>query len=140
MFVGLTLFVLGCLAVPNLIISKQPNAKQILDKIVPFQGWIGVVGAIIGIVHIPSLLSSLRFLGHGLSLIGFLLAAVAVVTLIVLGFILGIGIIKSFVKDATAQAKLDAALAKVTPYQVTLGIIGIVDGILVFLNALIHIV
>src|ERR1041385_5563487 len=120
---GLILLLVGCLAVPNLVLAKQPNAKQILDKIVPFQGWIGVVAAIWGIIRIPSLLSSLSLLGYGVrGILWFVICAADVVCLIVLGFILGIGIIKSFVKDATAQAKLDAALAKVTPYQFKLGI------------------
>src|SRR5262245_55496391 len=137
LFDGLVLLVLGCLAVPALVIAKQPNAKQILDKIVPFQGWIGVIAGIIGIVRSPSIPSALSLLGLGVrGILWFLIYAVDDVVLIVLGFILGIGVIKSFVKDPTAQGKLDAALAKVTPYQTTLGLIGIITGIVVVVNSL----
>jgi len=127
---GLWLFVLGCLAVPNLILAKRPDAKQILDKITPYQGWIGLVSAVFGIIRIPGFFSSFGQLSHGVKgIILFLLGAAFVVTQILLGFILGIGVIKSFVKDPTAQGKLDNALAKVLPYQATLGLIAIFDGI-----------
>src|SRR5258708_2008351 len=102
---GLWLFVLGALAVPALILSKRPDAKQILDKITPYQGWIGLISAIYGLVRIPQLISSLSYLKHLGGIVAFVIFAAFVVTMIVLGFILGIGILKSFVKDANAQAK-----------------------------------
>ena len=37
--IGLLLIVGGILAVSGLIISKKPEAKALIDKIVPFQGF-----------------------------------------------------------------------------------------------------
>jgi hypothetical protein len=140
-FEGLVVLLVGCLAVPNLILAKQPNAKQVLDKIVPYQGWIGLVAALIGIVRIPSMLSALQLLKFGVKgLLIFIFYAAAVVVLIILGFILGIGVFKSFIKDPTAQQKMDQALAKVIPYQATLGLIAIVDGVVLIINSFTHII
>lgn len=127
---GIWLMLLGVLAVPNLILSKRPDAKQVLDKLAPYQGWIGAVSAIWGLFRIISLLRSFALLKLGVGgIIAFVVYAVFVVTQIVLGFILGIGVMKSFVKDANAQAKMDNLLSKVLPFQVTLGLAAIIDGI-----------
>ena len=40
---AIVLFVCGALAASSLVIAKKPNAKELLDKLVPFQGWIGFV-------------------------------------------------------------------------------------------------
>src|SRR4051794_35920099 len=46
---GIWLALLGVLAVPNLLLSKRPDAKDLLAKITPYQGWIGVVSALWGV-------------------------------------------------------------------------------------------
>ncbi len=33
----------GLLGAANLIVAKKPNAKELIDKLTPYQGWIGVV-------------------------------------------------------------------------------------------------
>jgi len=33
----------GILAASALIIARKPNAKELIDKLTPYQGWIGVV-------------------------------------------------------------------------------------------------
>jgi len=136
---GIWLFVLGCLAVPQMVMSKSPDAKKALDKIVPFQGWIGVISLIWGLYNVIWLIRFLSALGHGVKgIIFFLVFAAFVVCQIVLGFILGIGVVKSFVKDANAQAKLDETLAKVQPYQSKLGLLAIADGILLVIMSIIY--
>ena len=32
----------GLLGAANLIVAKKPNAKELIDKLTPYQGWIGV--------------------------------------------------------------------------------------------------
>jgi hypothetical protein len=46
-----------------------------------------------------------------------------------LGLILGIGVMKTFIKSPVAQAKLDQTLQKVAPHQGRLGIAGIGVGV-----------
>ncbi len=43
MIYGILLILLSIIAVPSLILSKKPNAKELLEKIEPYQGWIGIV-------------------------------------------------------------------------------------------------
>ncbi len=126
---GLWLLALGSLAVPHLVISKFANAKKILDKLAPFQGWIGLISGVWGLYEIIWMLSALTFLKEGLKgFVHFAIIAAAVICQIVLGFILGIGVVKSFVKDGQAQAKLDQIFEKILPYQLLFGVLAIADG------------
>ena len=49
MFYGIQLILLSIIAVPSLILSKKPNAAELLAKIEPYQGWIGLIFCIGGI-------------------------------------------------------------------------------------------
>jgi len=42
----------GILAVPSLIFRSVQTQKQVLDKITPYQGWIGIGALVWGIVRI----------------------------------------------------------------------------------------
>ncbi len=129
---GIWLLLLGCLAVPNLVISKYADAKKILDKLAPFQGWIGLVSAVWGLYEVTWMLSSLSLIKEGIrGFVHFVIIAVAVICQIALGFLLGIGIIRSFVKDGQARAKIDAFFEKLLTYQILLGILAIADGMAV---------
>jgi hypothetical protein len=135
---GLWIFVLGALAVPNLILARRPDARRLLDKITPFQGWIGLISAVWGIVQIIALINALTWLRGGVrGLFEFILFAAFVVTQTSLGFILGIGVMKTFIKDVKAQAKMDEVVAKILPYQATLGVVALVTGILIVVDRLI---
>jgi hypothetical protein len=46
---GIVLIILGALCIPALVAQKSPNAKELLDKVVPFQGIIGFAAFIWGI-------------------------------------------------------------------------------------------
>jgi len=124
---GLWLAVLGILAVPSLIIAKKPNAKELIDKLTPYQGWIGAVSALWGVWGIISAILNLGMLGTWPILWATLLA-VAVVQAS-LGLLLGVGVLKSFIKDPTAQAKMDQTIAKLAPKQGMLGLVAIGLGI-----------
>ncbi len=124
---GLWLAVLGCLAVPSLILAKRPDAKEVLGKIAPYQGWMGAVSAIWGIWGIISSVLNLGWLTTWP--IWWISNLASSVLLGALGLILGIGTLKTFIKDPTAQAKMDQTLAKLAPHQGRLGIAGIALGI-----------
>ena len=54
MIYGIFLIILGLLAIPSLLANK-PSAKALLEKLVPFQGWIGVVffiGGVFGVIQV----------------------------------------------------------------------------------------
>jgi len=124
---GIWLAVLGILAAPNLIISKKPEAKEIIAKMVPYQGWIGAVSAVYGLIQV------IRFLTH-MSIfqyipVGALTWLASGLLQLGLGLLLGIGVIKSFVGSEEAKAKMDDMIAKLAPKQGMLGLLGIIVGL-----------
>lgn len=125
-FSGIWLAVLGVLAVPSLLLAKRPDAKDLLAKIQPYQGWIGVVSACWGIWQIISALLNMGMIGHWPVLWATYLADA--VLLAALGILLGVGTAKTFIKDPTAQAKLDETAARLAPHQGRLGLIAVCVG------------
>lgn len=124
---GIWLILLGALAVPSMIIAKRPDAKDMLAKITPYQGWIGAVSCLGGIWGIIA-----SFLGMGLLStwpILWISYFVGAVFLAALGLILGIGTLKTFIKNPQAQAKMDETLAKLSPKQGMLGVGAIGFGV-----------
>lgn len=129
MIYGITLIVLSILAVPSLILAKKPDAKELLDKFAPYQGWIGLVFCFWGIWGVIQCVLNLDYLTTWpiwwvTWLLGSLVEAV-------LGFMLGYGMINKLVlgKNETAQKKGAELLAKLAPIQGKLGIAGIIVGI-----------
>lgn len=124
---GLWLAVLGVLGAASLIIAKKPDAREMIAKLTPYQGWIGAISALWGVWGIIS----------GLLHIGWLtIAPIFWVTWVAdsvlqaaLGLLLGVGVLKSFIKDPTANAKMDQTITKLAPYQGTMGLIAIGVGL-----------
>lgn len=123
--------VLGILGASSLIIAKKPNAKELIEKLQPIQGWLGAVSAVWGAWIVI----------QGVLNLGTLSKAPLVMVIyfttsgcfLVLGFLLGLGILKSFTKDS---AKLDELAIKLSPWQGTLGLICIGLGVWSLLGAL----
>jgi hypothetical protein len=129
MFYGITLIILGLLASPSLLLSKKPNAKELLDKIVPYQGWIGVVFAFYGVWGIIQAVINIGLLtSHPIWWITWV-ACVGVEA--ALGFLLGFGLLSKyfFSKNETAKQKSEELLAKLAPKQGFLGLVAIGLGI-----------
>jgi hypothetical protein len=125
---GIWIIVLGILGAASLIIARKPDAKQLIDKLTPYQGWIGAVSALWGVWELIGALLTLNWLGHCLKLLWITYLAVAVIHLS-LGLLLGVGVFKTFIKDPTANEKMDKTISKLAPYQGTLGLIAIGLGV-----------
>jgi hypothetical protein len=125
---GLWLAVLGVLGASSIIIAKKPDAKEMIAKLAPYQGWIGVVSAFWGAWGV---IQSVLHIGVWLKYAPILWATWLAdsVVLLALGFILGVGTMKTFIKDPKANEKMDQTLAKLLPYQGNLGLIAIGLGI-----------
>jgi hypothetical protein len=124
---GIWLALLGVLGASSLIIAKKPDAKELIGKLAPYQGWIGAVSALWGVWTVISAVLSLRLLGIVPIYWATYLADGVLQAL--LGILLGVGVMKTFVKDPAATAKMDDTVAKLAPYQGTLGLIAIGLGI-----------
>ncbi|HEO65270.1 MAG TPA: hypothetical protein ENI73_05285 [Spirochaetes bacterium] len=139
MFWGLTLILLGILAAPSLLLSKKPDAKEILDKITPYQGWIGVVFCIWGLFGILRAILNISILG--LWPVWWITWFVASLLLAGLGFILGYGIISKYAlsKNEEVKKKGELVLAKLTPIQEKLGLAAIIWGVWSMIAPYLHI-
>ena len=129
MIYGITLIILGLLAAPSLLLSKKPNAKELLDKITPYQGWIGLVFCFWGIWGVIQAILSLSLLSAFPIWWITWIAGSAISA--VLGFILGYGMINKLLlsKNEEAKKKGEALLARLAPIQGKLGLIGVIVGI-----------
>lgn len=136
--IGLSLILLSILAVPSLILSKKPDAKELIDKIAPYQGWIGLIGCLWGVWGIIHFILNIGMIG---SLpIWWIVAMAASVTLAALGFILGYNLIAKYAlsKNEAAKAKGEALLQKLASVQGKLGILGLILGALTIVVDIIY--
>lgn len=124
---GLWMIVLGVLAAANLIIAKKPDAKQYIDKLAPYQGWIGAISALWGGWLIISSILNLGWLS--VVPIWWITYLANAILLFALGLLLGIGVIKTFVTQPQAVQKMDQLIERLAPKQGVLGLIGIGVGV-----------
>ncbi len=117
----------GLIASSSLIVAKKPNAKELLDKLTPYQGWIGVILTAWGIWGMIDLLLNIGSIG----LVWIIALAVCVVEFIV-GFLLAYGLISKYILEKNEAAKEKGAelRQKLVKYQVPSGLILVVLGIL----------
>ena len=121
MFTGIISILGGVIAASSYIVSKKPNAKELIDKIVPYQGWIGVILLFWSIKNILKLFRS--FEGNTL------LFAVAQ---FIVGFLLAYSLLSQYLFKNSQDAieKGQELRAKLVQYQIPSGIGLIILGIL----------
>lgn len=125
---GITLILLSIIAVPSLLLSKKPNAEELLEKIEPYQGWIGLVFCFWGVWGIISAVLNIGWLTTNPIWWTTLLAGNVVEA--TLGFLLGFGLINTFFlsKSESATEKASRLREKLAPKQGGLGLIGLGVG------------
>jgi hypothetical protein len=127
MVYGIWLALLGVLGASSLIIARRPDAADMIGKIAPYQGWMGAGSAIWGLWGVVNAVLSIGLLTTFPIWWMTWIACSAVQCL--LGFLLGVGVLKTFIKDPTASAKMDETIKKLSPFQGTLGLAAIGLGI-----------
>ena len=127
----LLLILAGIMAISGLIVAKKPNAKELLDKLVPYQAFIGIALLAIGLYHF---IRSLRFLGAMVSTFPGIVWLAVIVCSILLGFMFGMPQIAKWMPgEGGAEQKGMELAKKLAPYQVVLGLVGIGAGLLALL-------
>ena len=127
---GLITIAGGTLAASGFIINRKPDAKELIDKLVPYMGWIGIVLFGWGIWETLAVIRGVGLLGTA-TLTWVFWACVAFADLTV-GFLLGFGLISKYTlsKNEVALAKGQALRAKLVKIQAPLGLFAIVMGAL----------
>lgn len=117
------LLLVGVLGVAGFIQSKNADAAKFLEPIQKFEGWIGVVALIWGLY---GAINGLLNIGTGLKYVPFywMVGMVGALTLVGLGFLFALPMIKSVV-NSDVDAKLDNMAAKLAPAKMGLGFVAI---------------
>jgi hypothetical protein len=120
---GIWLFILGVLGASNLIIAKIPSARDLIGKIAPYQGWMGVASVFYGVWEIIQAITSMGLMAvkPPIGLIFWILFLAQAVLQIALGILLGVGVAKTFVKQPAAVQNMDRIVTKLAPFQGILG-------------------
>jgi hypothetical protein len=134
-FVHLALLIAGgILALSAFIVAKKPDAKAAIDKLVPYQAFIGVALLAISIINWLriGLIDIFRFLKFwplgGIALIG------AVFSGILLGALFGMPQIAKWIPgESNAETKALELSKKVAGIQMLVGIIALGSGLLLLL-------
>lgn len=118
----------GVMAAYPMIVQKQPNARDLLDRLMPYQGITGVVLGIVGVILVFKVVGNL---GVMLSL-GWLLMVASTVCALGLGFLMGYNILikGTLANNEQAMRKAEALRAKLLGYQIPLGIAAIAIALL----------
>ncbi|MCT4640632.1 MAG: hypothetical protein N4A72_23250 [Bacteroidales bacterium] len=138
MVYGILLIVLGVIASPSLFLTKHPNGQKILNKITPYQGWIGIIFLLIGIfgiINTATATTVLRILP-----MWWITAMAGYVIEAALGFILGYAMINKFIlsKNEEAKKKGEQLIAKLAPIQAKLGLLGIAIGVWTIIATIVY--
>lgn len=136
MIYGITLIILSLIAVPSLILAKKPDAQELLNKIAPYQGWIGVIFCIWGVWGIITAFLHIGWLTSAPIWWITLLAGSTIEA--ILGFMLGYSLIQKYALSKNEKAKEKGAelIIKLNKMQGKLGIIGIGVGIWMILASI----
>jgi hypothetical protein len=129
LILSFVLILLGVLAASSFIVSRQRQAGPLIQKLRPAQGWLGLIGCIMGCAFMvdfllsmtgknsPSFLALVRNLGGA----GLLAAT---------GFLMGFGMINELIADNTeAQQKADELYERLAAFQVPMGLASIGFGV-----------
>jgi hypothetical protein len=128
----------GVLGAANLIVARKPDAKAQIDKLTPYQGWIGVILVLRGIWDIIDVLRALGLVST--VPVWWVLYLITALTELGLGFLLGYTLISKYALSGSpeATAKAQTLRMKLAVYQGPLGVVAIVLAILFTVFSLTH--
>jgi hypothetical protein len=131
---ALVLIVGGILAVSGLIVAKKPDAKELIDKLVPYQAIIGIALLALGIVNLVRWLGNHVFTLLSVAPLFGLTVLAMIFTSILLGFMFGMPQIAKWLPgEGGAEQKGMELSKKLAPYQVIIGLIGLASALLMLL-------
>lgn len=126
---GIILIALGVLAAASSIVSKRPDAQAYIDKLVPFQGWLGFLACIWGLWIVINAVLNLNLISY--APVWWLTYAATGGVIAVLGLLLGYALLTQFIFSHSAEAtrRGEQIRLSIVPYQVSLGYVAIFLGL-----------
>lgn len=143
-YIGPIAVILGALiCLSSFIIGKKPEAKQLFEKVAPYQGFLGVGLLAWGLFELWDKVIS-GYKGLDKSVFGILmdsrmgndsLAAISlliyVIAAIIIGFILGFGLIANWIPGESGAEKKGLAIQKkLLTFSLPIGLVGLIFSIL----------
>jgi hypothetical protein len=130
--IPLALIVAGVIAASSVIISKLPQAKDLIDKLAPIQGFLGIGLLVVGVIKVIWLIDKMNLLtANGFPTLWMLSIVAGITCAVLLGFFLGMPLIAKWIPgESPAEQKAMDMQKKIVPYQALLGGIAIVAAIL----------
>jgi hypothetical protein len=126
---GLVLVALGVLAAASSIVARRPDAQTYIDKLVPYQGWLGFIACLWGVWIIISAIINLNWFSYVPVWWLTYLATGALIA--ALGLLLGYALLTKFILSHNAEAvrRGEQLRLSIVPYQVMLGYAAIILGL-----------
>lgn len=121
----------GIIAASGLIIARRPDAQQFIDKITPYQGWLGFGLFSWGLYWLVAfVLPNIGAFSAAPLQLAVIIAVLA--SGIGVGFLLGFGLITKYAlsRNATAEARGRALRQRLVAIQAPLGLVAIASGVL----------
>jgi hypothetical protein len=133
-FFGCLLTVASILAVPNLFVSKKNDLANFFKKVIPYQGWLGLIVCIIGAVGLVQYALQITTKMEGVLLVLILLWLTGMLCsamLTFLGFLLSYNVIYTYflAKKEKAEDNLKKMRTNIMPMQGKIGLLGILIGV-----------
>lgn len=113
----------GLIAASSFLIAKKPDAKELFDRLAPYQGFIGIGMLTVGVLWLLQVLPHIASILKAAPLRGGVTIGALVCTILV-GFVLGYGLLSKYVfsRSEAAQEKGAEMLVKLSRIQVPLGL------------------
>ena len=129
MIAGISLILLSIIAVPSWIISRKPNANELLSKIEPVQAWVGFAFCFWGIWGVITAVLNVGWID--ISPVWWVTFLTGNLVCAILGFILGSGLINQLFisNNETAAVAVNELRRDIARTQGRLGILGLVIGL-----------
>jgi len=126
---GLVLVALGVLAAASSIVARRPDAQIYIDKLVPYQGWLGFIACLWGVWIIISAIINLNWFSYVPVWWLTYLATGALIA--ALGLLLGYALLTKFILSHNAEAvrRGEQVRLSIVPYQVMLGYAAVILGL-----------
>ena len=132
--IAILLILAGILALSTFIVAKKPDAKAMIDKLVPFQAFIGVALLAVALIFwidagIVNIFRMMKFWA-----LGGIIGIGAIFSGILLGALFGMPQIAKWIPgESSAEQKALELSKKVAPIQMVVGIIALACGLGVLL-------